>query len=403
VLAIDLDHFKLVNDTLGHSVGDELIVRVATLFRRRLRSGDTLARLGGDEFAVILPGVDTREAQRVATHLLEALGDESRDADPSSAMRWVTASVGIARLGRGASTAEQTLIEADIAMYDAKEAGRNRVVLYDAASNRQGRMQEHLTWADRIRSALDNDRFVLHAQPIVSLSGDPTPRYELLIRMLGDDDELIAPGEFLELAERMELVQSIDRWVIARAVTTLAREKLAGREIMLAINLSAKSVIDPGMPAFIATQLADAGIDGRGLCIEMTETATVEHVDRAQRFAHEMSELGCEFALDDFGAGFASFYHLKHLTFDHLKIDGEFIRDLPLSRVNQLVVQSVVTIARGLGKRTTAEFVGDPETVALLREYGVDFGQGFYLARPMPLDELDLDAFPGVPAEPLVS
>src|ERR1700744_4068043 len=169
-------------------------------------------------------------------------------------------------------------------------------------------MQERLTWADRIRSALDEDRFVLHAQPIVSLSGDPTPRYELPIRMLGDDDELLAPGEFLELAERMELVQSIDRWVISRAVTTLAREKHAGREIMLAINLSAKSVIDPGMPAFIGTELERAEIDGRGLCIEMTETATVEHVDRAQRFAHEMSELGCEFALDDFGAGVASFY-----------------------------------------------------------------------------------------------
>jgi EAL domain-containing protein (putative c-di-GMP-specific phosphodiesterase class I) len=198
-------------------------------------------------------------------------------------------------------------------------------------------------------------------------------------------------------------VQSIDRWVIHRAVATLARERQAGREIMLAINLSAKSVIDPGMPAFIATELADAGIDGRGLCIEMTETATVEDVDRAQRFAHEMSELGCEFALDDFGAGFASFYHLKHLVFDHLKIDGEFIRDLPHSRINQLVVQSVVTIARGLGKCTIAEFVGDPETVALLREYGVDFGQGFYLARPAPLDELDLDAFPGVPVQSTVS
>ncbi|HTX45283.1 MAG TPA: PAS domain S-box protein, partial [Solirubrobacteraceae bacterium] len=267
VLAIDLDHFKLVNDTLGHSVGDELIVRVATLFRQRLRSGDTLARLGGDEFAVILPGTDLQQAKHVASHLLDALSDENRDADPSSAMRWVTASVGIAALGDRASSAEQTLIEADIAMYDAKEAGRNRVALYDAASSRQGRMQERLTWADRIRSALDEDRFVLHAQPIVSLSGDPTPRYELLIRMLGDDDELIAPGAFLELAERMELVQSIDRWVIRRAVATLARAKRAGRDIMLAINLSAKSVIDPGMPSFIAGALADAGIDGRGLCL----------------------------------------------------------------------------------------------------------------------------------------
>jgi diguanylate cyclase (GGDEF)-like protein/PAS domain S-box-containing protein len=398
VLAIDLDHFKFVNDTLGHSVGDELIIRVANLFRDSLRSTDVLARLGGDEFAVILPGAGPGEAARIGAKLLDALNAEARTAADQSPAQWVTASVGIAPLGEGALTAEEVLAHADIAMYDAKAAGRDRVVLFDPARDRQGKMQERLSWAQRIRTALDEDRFVLHAQPVISLaSGSAPARHELLIRMLGPGDELILPGAFLDIAERMELVQAIDRWVLSRAIEILAGEMRAGRELVLAVNLSAKSVADPQMTAFVAGELANAGLDGRGLCIEMTETAAVINIDRAQRFARELTELGCEFALDDFGAGFASFYYLKHMLFDLLKIDGEFIRDLPGSPVNQLVVRSVVAIAQGLGKRTVAEFVGDAETLELVRDYGVDFAQGFYLATPEPLDALDLASVPELP------
>ena len=398
VLAIDLDHFKFVNDTLGHSVGDELIVRVATLFRDTLRSTDVLARLGGDEFAVVLPGAGAEEACRIAVKLLDALSAEARSAADSSPAQWVTASVGVAPLLEGSLTSEEALIQADIAMYDAKAAGRNRVEMFDPARDRQGKMQERLSWTQRIRDALDHNRFVLHAQPVILLADDPAPaRHELLIRMLGAGDELILPGAFLDIAERMELVQSIDRWVLRRAIEILAREQRAGNELVLAVNVSAKSVADPQMTPFVAGELANAGIDGRGLCIEVTETAAVVNIDRARRFARELSELGCEFALDDFGAGFASFYYLKHMLFDYVKIDGEFIRDLPGSRVNQLVVQSVVSIAQGLGKRTVAEFVGDAETLALVREYGVDFAQGFYLAMPEPVQALDLTAVRQLP------
>jgi EAL domain-containing protein (putative c-di-GMP-specific phosphodiesterase class I) len=281
-------------------------------------------------------------------------------------------------------------------MYDAKEAGRDRAVLYDKRQDRQERMQARLTWVDRIRDALEDEQFVLYAQPILGLADDRLPRHELLIRMGGEDGDMIPPGTFLYIGERFDLIQEIDRWVLRKAIALLAEQKHVGRAIHLEVNLSAKSVTDPELPEFVAAELRDHGIDGHGLCVEVTETAAIVNVNRAKRFAHLLGQLGCEFALDDFGAGFASFYYLKHMAFDYVKIDGEFIHDLPASRVNQLVVRSVVDIARGLGKRTIAEYVGDRETFELLKRYGVDYAQGFYVARPQPLSEVDLTQMPTV-------
>jgi EAL domain-containing protein (putative c-di-GMP-specific phosphodiesterase class I) len=260
-------------------------------------------------------------------------------------------------------------------------------------------MRARLTWADRIRDALEEERFILHAQPILGLRGDDVPRHELLIRMLGEGDDVIPPGTFLYVGERFDLIQLIDRWVLERAVELLAVQKRAGREVHLEVNLSAKSIVDPELPDFVEGLLSNAGIDGHGLCVEVTETAAVVNVAQAKRVAYILGDLGCEFALDDFGAGFASFYYLKHLAFDYVKIDGEFIRNLPASRINQLIVQSVVDIAQGLGKRTIAEFVGDERTLALVRQYGVDYAQGFYVAKPQSLGTLDFTA-PPVPLDP---
>jgi diguanylate cyclase (GGDEF)-like protein/PAS domain S-box-containing protein len=394
VLAIDLDHFKYVNDTLGHSVGDELISRVGRLFWDRLRDGDTIARLGGDEFAVILPGVDRDEAVAVSDALLGGLREQVRmtPSQEGGHARRVTASIGIALFETGGLSGEEKLVEADIAMYDAKEAGRDQVRVFDSAQDRQVRMEARLAWADRIKDALDDSRFVIHAQPIAALCEDPVPRHELLIRMLGAHDDLIPPGTFLYIAERFDLIQRIDRWVLERAIAILAAEKRRGRQLHLEVNLSAKSITDPALPGWVAAELANAGIDGSGLCVEVTETAAIVNVERAREFAHQLADLGCEFALDDFGAGFASFYYLKHMVFDYVKIDGEFIRKLPDSHVNQLVVRSVVDLARGLGKKTIAEFVGDDATLELLRGYGVDYAQGFFVARPEPLEVFDLEA-----------
>ena len=386
VLAIDLDDFKYINDSLGHSIGDELIARVGQAVRNRLRRTDVLARLGGDEFAVILPRIDDDGAMEVAQDLLEAVGEVDLVGLGGRGGGRVSASIGIAMFHAASKlTSEELLVEADIAMYDAKEAGRARAVLYDAAEDRQERMLSRMTWADRIRDALADDAFVLYAQPVMSLGADPIPRSELLLRMQGENGDVIPPGSFLFIAERFDLIQEIDRWVVSRAIEILSEEQAVGREVVLCVNLSAKSVVDPALPAHIAGELKAHGADGRGLCFEVTETAAVVNIDRARHFARLVAEMGCEFALDDFGAGFASFYYLKHLAFDLLKIDGEFVTDLTTSRTNQLVVKAVVDIARGLGKRTIAEFVEDAETLELLRGMGVDFAQGFYVAKPAPL------------------
>ena len=387
VLALDLDNFKYVNDTLGHNAGDELIACVAELLRGRLRETDTIARLGGDEFAVILPHVDEHQASRVAGDLLAAIRSDALVSTPKGSRR-TTASIGIALFGDPHRLAsEELLVEADIAMYDAKEAGRDQACVFDADSSRQLSLEARMTWSDEIRAALAEDRFTLYAQPIVPLQGG-SPRHELLVRMLSRDGDIVPPGAFLPIAERFDLVQDIDRWVVSRAIELLGEHGRAGDDVRFEVNLSAKSLGQADLPAQIARQLAAHDVDPGRLVFEVTETAAIGNLERAKQFANRLAELGCGFALDDFGAGFASFYYLKHLPFDYLKIDGEFVESLRHSTTNQLVVQSLVTIARGLGKQTIAEYVGDEATVELLREYGVDFAQGFHVGRPRPVAEI---------------
>jgi len=208
--------------------------------------------------------------------------------------------------------------------------------------------------------------------------------------MVGKDGTLIAPNAFLHIAERMELIKDVDRWVLHTAIQALAREQRAGHDIRLQVNVSAVSLADPELPDVIAEALDVAGADGHGLCIEITESTAIVNLERAKRFAARLADLGCELALDDFGTGYASFYYLKHLTFDYLKIDGEFIQNMTESRTDHLVVQMLANIAHTLGKRTVAEYVGDHETVELLQSYGIDYAQGFYLGEPTAIEDTDL-------------
>jgi diguanylate cyclase (GGDEF)-like protein/PAS domain S-box-containing protein len=390
VLALDLDNFKYVNDTLGHSAGDELIATVAEILSARLRRTDVVARLGGDEFAVVLPHVDEAQALAIADELLVAIRNDAVVTTAKGSRR-ATASIGIALFGGApdAFTGEELLIEADIAMYDAKEAGRDQACMFDASSSRQQSLEARMTWSDEIRAALADDRFTLYAQPIVALQGAAGPdRYELLVRMVGRDGDVIPPGAFLPVAERLDLIQRIDRWVVREAISLLETHQRAGQDVIFEVNLSAKSLGEAELLEEVARLLQSTGVDPGCLVFEVTETAAIINVDRAKQFARRLSDLGCGFALDDFGAGFASFYYLKHLPFDYLKIDGEFVESLSDSTTNQLVVQSVVSIARGLGKQTIAEYVGDAATLELLRGYGVDHAQGFFLGRPRPASEL---------------
>jgi diguanylate cyclase (GGDEF)-like protein/PAS domain S-box-containing protein len=392
VVLLDLDHFKYVNDTLGHQAGDVLIARVAHVLAERLRDSDVLARIGGDEFAALLPHADAESATRVARDLLGALRDE-RITVPATRDRTITASVGVAMFDEAPGlTGEDTLVSADLAMYDAKEAGRNQVALFHTDDHAQARMKGRVTWAERIAMAIQEERFTLVAQPIVELATGRTTQFEVLLRMRDEDGDLIPPGAFLYIAERLGMIDQIDEMTVAKSLRTVAAHD-NGRASRVEINLSGASIGRPELLELIESELQETGMDPSHVVFEITETAAISNLTRAREFSEHLGKLGCRFALDDFGAGFGSFYYLKHVSFDFLKIDGEFVRDCVSSDTDRLVIQSVVGIARGLGRQTVAEHVGDEATVELLRELGVDYGQGFYLGQPITLERL-LDELP---------
>ncbi|MCW2985318.1 MAG: hypothetical protein JWR63_2888 [Conexibacter sp.] len=389
ILVLDLDGFKYVNDTLGHPVGDELIARLAGTLRAELRESDVIARLGGDEFGVILPEATDEETGAVAGKLLRAVARDGVVADSSRHAR-VTASIGLASFdGADGLSAEELLVEADIAMYDAKEAGRNQAARSEREAAGPGRHVSRLSWLERIRTALAEDRFELYAQPIVGLgeTADLVPAFELLLRMRSDSGELVPPATFLPIAERFDLIGAIDRWVVGRAVALLRREHEAGRPVTLSVNLSGRTMGDADFAGWLEELLTTTPVPPQRLVVEITETAAIVNLERARALADMLRRLGCLLALDDFGAGFASFAYLKHLRFDVLKIDGEFVRGLRDNPTDRLVVEAVVAIARGLGTPSLAEFVTDSDTLDAVRELGVDYAQGFHLGRPAPVDE----------------
>ncbi|HET9078236.1 MAG TPA: EAL domain-containing protein [Acidimicrobiales bacterium] len=380
LVLLDLDNFKYVNDTLGHAAGDEVIRGIATTLRGRLRDTDLLARLGGDEFAVLVPVADETSARHLADSLLEATRGGVGSGTVTGRIR-TSASAGVVVLGPDSGSATEVLALADVAMYAAKDEGRDCVVVYDPHSPHLARWHARFRWIDRIREALEKDEFTLYAQPILRLHGSEITHYELLLRMR-TDGELVGPGHFLYIAEQHGLARPIDRWVVQEAIRLAAQYPgPPGRRFE--VNLSAESLGDPDLPDLVAATLRHHEVDPRRLIFEITETAAISNFGAARAFVQRITDLGCGFALDDFGAGYGSFYNLKHLPLQYLKIDGEFIRQLPASRTDQLIVQAVVEAAHGLGKQTIAEYVTDQATLDVLREYGVDFAQGYHVGRPV--------------------
>ena len=381
---IDVDLFKNVNDTLGHSAGDQLIGKVADALRDRLRDGEVIARLGGDEFAVLVPDGGPEDAEQTASELLEAIR-AVRISSPSGRLRNVSASIGVAPFDSRRLTGEDVLVNADLAMYEAKEAGRDRVACHVATKDAPAGSPRGLSWTDVIRDALDEERLVLQAQPIMDLASGEIHQYELLLRMRDPLGELISPAAFLPVAERYDLIGAIDKWVVSRAIRMLGEELARKNRLVFEVNISGRSTGDPELLELIEHELEANGVEPEQVIFEITETTAVGNIPRAQEFAAHLNQLGCRFALDDFGAAFASFYYLKHLPFDYLKIDGEFVRSCLDDRTDQLVIRAVVDIARGLGKRTVAEMVGDQQTLDLLAELGVDHAQGYHIGKPAPL------------------
>ena len=387
VLMIDLDNFKYFNDTQGHNAGDGLIVRIAHGLRDRLRESDVIARLGGDEFAVLLPQEGRDGAEKVARGLVELVREQA-PTNKLGEQRRITASVGIACFdSRESATVDEVMVSADFAMYEAKDAGRDGVAHYRSGQHDRPRVESHMKWATEITDAISHDRFELVAQPIVPLSGNGPTQYELLLRMRLADGDLVPPATFLYIAERLGLIREIDRWVADRAITMLSEQRAGGRDLRLGVNLSGHTIGDPELLQLIERRLTETGVPPDRLVFEITEAAAVSNIAQAATFADHLSELGCKFALDDFGAGFGSFYYLKHLPFDYLKIDGELVAHCAESEIDRTLISAVVRIARGLGKLTVAEFVEHEETVKVLTRLGVDYGQGYHLGRPAPLQQ----------------
>jgi diguanylate cyclase (GGDEF)-like protein/PAS domain S-box-containing protein len=383
VLLLDLDHFKDVNDQFGHKAGDDLLKTVAAALRGRMRETDVLARLGGDEFGIILPQVDSQQAELVAEGIVKTLRRQT--AMQAAHQIPVTASVGVALFD--GLTSIEILSAADLAMYEAKEAGRDRFAVYRPLTGTPPRRSSRLAEAERVQCALTQDRLELLCQPILDLATNEVSQYELLLRLRTEDGHLLPPSAFLYVAERFGTILAIDAWVVRQAVGLIATHAKAGRSLTLNVNISAKSIGNSQLVAIIDRALADSRIDPACLVFELTETAAIGNIDLAKSFTTELRRRGCRFALDDFGSGFGSFYYLKHLPFDYFKIDGDFIRGFGANPTDQLVVEAIVGIARGMGKKTVAEFVTDQAMTDRLRRSGIDYAQGFHIGMPRPIVE----------------
>jgi diguanylate cyclase (GGDEF)-like protein/PAS domain S-box-containing protein len=380
VMFFDLDEFKTINDSYGHRAGDALLIRVAGEIGALVRRNEVLARLGGDEFAILLPAIQSNEAEALAERVVRAVSQIPFRFEGQNLR--LTTSLGIAYYPRHATDADDLVAHADIAMYQAKDAGKNTWRVYRADTDADSEMRSRLSWSERISNALDKGLFVLNFQGVYRTEDGTLSHLEALIRMVDErhPGQLIPPAHFILLAEKSSRILDIDRWVIREALRRLA----ANPDIPpIAVNLSGRSLSEPGLPQYIGNELRQAGVDPGRFIVEITETAAVSDLHDAQRMIEALRQFGCGVCLDDFGVGFASFAYLKHLHVDTIKIDGLFIRNLSSDPDNQVFVQAMVSVALGLGKSVVAEYVEDGPTLALLRRFGVDLVQGHYLDRPV--------------------
>jgi diguanylate cyclase (GGDEF)-like protein/PAS domain S-box-containing protein len=379
---LDLDQFKIVNDSCGHSAGDALLGQLGTLLKSKIRWRDTLARLGGDEFGVLLESCTLEDAMQTAESLRAAISEYKFTWDDRSFRLGV--SIGVVPITADNEDVAGLLSAADGACSAAKEAGRNRVHSFHENDIDLMRRRQDMQWAARIANALEENRFELFRQTIQPLQGDEDgAHYEILLRMRDENGGIISPGLFIEAAERYDKTPEIDRWVIRNAFRWLVseadeRERLA----LCSINLSGKSLGDDKFLPFVVDQFRMSGIDATKICFEITETAAIASYSNANRFINALKELGCKFALDDFGTGLSSFGYLKHFPVDYLKIDGSFVKEILHDPIDREMVRSINEIGHLTGKQTIAEFAENEEIITMLRGMGIDYAQGYGVSEP---------------------
>jgi len=388
---MDLDQFKIVNDTCGHAAGDELLRQISTELRQHIRKADVLARLGGDEFGVLLCDCDAVEASRVAETLTRVVRNFRFLWGENSFV--VGASIGVVSISAATPDVEELLSMADAACYAAKDQGRNRIYVYQENDAELSRRHSEMQLTGRISRALEEDRFVLFCQEIMPTSGTCARRHhEVLVRMRDANQGLLPPGGFIPAAERYGLIVELDRWVLKNTVRWLSTQALDPATLTLAVNISGSSLSDRSFLDYVVDQLHTYSAPARSLCFEITETCAIANYTAAERFMKVLKEMGCQFALDDFGTGLSSFHYLKNLPVDYLKIDGGFIRDLTRHQVDVAMVRAINDIAHVLNTRTIAEFVESEAILSLVRELGIDYAQGFAIGRPAPLEDLAAQA-----------
>lgn len=381
LLFLDLDNFKFVNDSFGHATGDKILIEIADCIRRHIRESDFLARIGGDEFAVILPNIDLEGAQLVSYNLLTALGKEEFYAKNRKTSLKITASIGIIMIDEKCKI-DFIFTYADAVLYEAKREGKNRIAILKNLEDKT-RVYKNNKMLSYINKALNQDKFNLHFQPIYK-TNNGILHYEVLIRMVGEGNELIYPSSFIPIAERYGLISAIDKWVIKNTLEIIARKE----ELNVFINLSGESLGDEGLLNWIEHSIADYGIDSKRIGFEITETAAIRNIQKTKQWILRLKAIGCSFALDDFGVGFSSFSHLHKLPIDYLKIDGSFIRNLDSDPTKYALVKAMNAVAHTLGKQTIAEFVENETIWGILNNLGIDYGQGYYLGKPAPIEHL---------------
>jgi len=379
LLFFDLDEFKYVNDTFGHRAGDSMLIRVAGEINAMIRRNEFISRIGGDEFAILLPDANEAEAVKLAERVIRAISQIPFRFEGQNLR--LTTSLGIALYPQHGAATEELVSRADAAMYQAKEAGKNAWRIYRQDLDDSREMLTRLSWNDRLDRAFEKNLFVLHFQGVYHASDQQLAHLEALVRLTDETDpqRIIMPGHFIPTAERTGKILDIDRWVIRESIRLL---KQHDHLPAIAVNISGRSFDEPTLPRYIDETLRHFQVEPRRLMVELTETSAVSDLHDAQRFIEALRQSGCRVCLDDFGTGFSSFAYLKHLKADILKIDGLFIRDLPNDHDNQVFVKSIADVARGMHKVTVAEFVEDAETLAMLRQFGVDMVQGYHLDMP---------------------
>jgi diguanylate cyclase (GGDEF)-like protein len=384
ILHINIDQLRVVNDTAGHNAGDEVIRQMVATAAAHLRESDTLARIGGDQFGVLLQSCTLKHGHKIAEQMRKSVEEMSVSFDER--VHKVTISMGLATLGAETQDLASALAGAELACGECSEQGGNRIETYHDENSELVQRRRQMQLVEKIQSAISEDQFVLYSQVIEPLQdADQQRHFEILLRML-DGDEIVSPGLFIPAAERYHLMPAIDRWVVRHTFEVLQQ---LPTEVLLdslfAINLSGQSLGDNGFLKFLRNAVAESPIPKQSICFEITETAAIRNLAEAKHFITTLGALGCQFSLDDFGVGLSSFSYLKSLPVDHLKIDGEFVKDLLNDQVSAAMVAAINQIGHTMGLLTIAEFVESDEIRARLTAMGIDFAQGYGVGMPMPL------------------